>query len=297
MEIFAKNATEIEDDVKVPTTGYSRYKDTSSRFSDGFLYNYYLNSALINGFLHKTSTKLENILHFNAKNIPELNINRPSRYNTAEEIANVNYTDKENYIKKESLKDFLTARVNNKLLKTDEVSDFYSPDRTNNYLPKSEAIKSKELFFGTNLPPKQVVPVAEYDKVPAFTDNSLIIEPNLDVYPLLKSDNLLKNVYVLFKIPKKDPLYIYKIRKVRGKSNLVNPNNPNYDLSSTPCVVFQEDMLFQGKTISHETVFIVENTATIIVKGNQLLSMQGVNNFQKISQNEVIKAIDNATKY
>jgi hypothetical protein len=154
MKLFAQNAAETDDTKVPPFSGPSRYSDNSAMYAAGFPFAGLLNSATFNGFLHRITVALDRKLHCNADNIPGLVVERTSRYNTANEVRDLNYTDTENYILDAYKDTFLDARVRPRLTKQDVVKDFFSSAlRNGTYLPSVEATRSKALFCGTELPP------------------------------------------------------------------------------------------------------------------------------------------------
>lgn len=148
MYIFAKNAKEIVDSTKIEKNEHVRYKINSQAYSNGVGYDYKFNSALLNGFLHKVSLRMQELIINDSKNIRELDVSTKSRYNSKDEINNINYSDNTNYIKKMYLENFISNRLQPYYL---TLHDKFSLN-TKEYITQNASIAGIGLVFGVDLP-------------------------------------------------------------------------------------------------------------------------------------------------
>jgi hypothetical protein len=271
---FAQNATEISDDVPLPTSGYSRYKDDSALYKNGFSYKNPLNSALLNGVLHRISSKISEIVHCNSAGIPGLQLERFARYNSADEVTDPSYTDDKNYILTRDFAAFLSRYT---LLKKDGVEDFFLPGGDNTYLSATEAKRCRGLFFGTSLP-IVLFPAYPFEPTPPTAESSgtiasrnsinlfkkLTIIPEGQSYTKLVIPTLAANELCLFEW--RNSSWQNYAKKYTYKLNVF--------------FQFQSDVTFQGKVIPSTAVYH-GNGSNLALKGNKILFLRGVPEFER----------------
>lgn len=266
MKIFANSADEIADTTPEPTSGNFRYPDNSSHFPAGFGYDTQLNSATLNGILHKLTGKLEEMLHCNSAKIPGLVTNRTSRYNTLSEIQNPQYQDSVNYVKKDYFNQFVSSRF--KLLKKDSVNDYFSNSaRADAYLSLTEGKRSKGLFLGTNLPPK--IFNGQYSvTIPTLASQGISALKNT---AHLFNINSTKTWYAKVVIPHLNPdeLCIFEVR---------NTLDSVHKGGVIAYVQLTDNLSFRGVTIPNNALYKCKGRGVLIIKGTVALALYGLEN-------------------
>jgi hypothetical protein len=275
MTNFAENATVISDEVPVPTTGYSRYADNSSLYTNGFSYKYLLNSALLNGVLHRISSRISEIAHCNGADVPGLQTERFSRYNSFDEVLDPSYSDDKNYILDE---DFLAFIFRYTLLKKDGVEDFFLPDRDNTYLSATEAQRCRGLFFGTSLTINLFANYPYSPETPTAQSTGTAASKNsINLFKKI-TDETADQIYTLLIIPTllPDELCLFEWRNTRWQ-NYAKQYTRKLDVFFR----FESDVTFGGKPISRNTVYRGNGKCNLALKGNKILFLNGVSEFEQ----------------
>jgi hypothetical protein len=266
MKIFADSATQIDDTAPEPTTGNTRYPDNSSHFPQGFLYELNLNSAVLNGILHRLTGKLAKRLHCNSASIPGLITDRYSRYNSMVEVSNPQYNDSTNYVKSEYLTLFVSSRF--KLLKKDSVDDFFSGGRPDTYLSKTEAQRSKGLFFGTECQPYLFRDYPSWEDVPPIDAPGTTAVTNFANLFVLNDARKLNTKLI---IPNLDHLQL-SLFDIRNTTDTRNGG------TLTVYVQFQNTMYFRGVPIPNNVLYPCSGRAFLVLKGTQVYAIYGLQN-------------------
>lgn len=264
--IFAEKAKEIKDSEAI--SGNCRYADDSSLYAGGFGYDYLLNSALINGFLHRLTKQLEMLLHCNVNKLPIKIINKPNiRYNSKAEITKLTYSDKKNYVKKDYWSDFYNKRIYPFLYQKENVDDISSTG-VNLYLTAGDVTKNIGRYYGHHAKPVRLK-FADYQQYCGQTITELekkeayVVEDGTIPCFLLDRDNLNKVFFVSIKIPiKEENISVYAIAPT-----LIDDNN-RIKRVITPVVNFEgsysgnNNKKFNSSSnisIEEKTIFIVDN--------------------------------------
>ncbi|MDR1334370.1 MAG: hypothetical protein LBJ71_04070 [Holosporaceae bacterium] len=276
MTNFAENATPISDDIPLPASGYSRYKDDSTLYKKGFSYKNPLNSALLNGVLHRISSRISELAHCNSAGVPGLQIERFSRYNSAAEVTNPSYFDDRNYILTEDFQKFLSRYT---LLKKDDVEDFFLSGRDNTYLSATEAKRCRGLFFGTSLPIRLFATYPVAPTPPTVQSPGTIASKN-SINLFKKITNVAQGqIYTLLVIPTLssiDELCLFEWRNTYWQNYA-----KQYTYKMNVFFRFENDVMFGGKIISSSTVYHGNGKCTLAIKGSTILFLTGVSDFEQ----------------
>lgn len=262
MKIFADKAKEIKDSDKI--SGNCRYSDNSSFYSKGFGYDYLLNSAMINGFLHRLTKQLEMLLHCSADNLPLNILSKPNvRYNSKKEIQTITYSDKKNYIKSDYWSVFYKNRIFPYLYKKQNINDINSND-THKYLTANDVTNAIGVYYGHHAKPIKLE-YETYKQCCAKTIQSLINKPSYiaqdgTIPCFVPEKDIASTIYVSVKIPiSENPISVY----VFGKSIETGSKTTRYVI---PVINFEG--VYRGnnaKTYNSKSNILVQKKIIFIV--------------------------------
>lgn len=255
MKIFANQALEISDNQE--PTANSRYSDNSTKYEQGFKFGTPLNSATINGFLHSATSELEKILHvkLDASHV---------RYNTKEEIEDIAYHDKHNYVLKSDIDSFLTNRIFNKLTRFSNVV-FKNEMGINDkgIAKKSIANSEKALYCNGDLPVRFFAPKRHVDAINVFPNSLTLLSD--------KEGDKIGGDYLDCTINGQGEFAIaIPVGKCNPKKKKVR-------------VKFTSNLTYRDKTLYAGTYYKAFKRVRVFISGNKLLICEGLKGISSTS--------------
>lgn len=301
MDIFASNAREIND--KDDPANNTRYSDTSNNYAGGFKYDNKLNSATLNGILHRITSRLKERIHCSAKALG-IDLDRPTRYCSPEEIANEECLDDKNYLHRDQWELYLEKRLKPYFLKEEKYMDFFNPSSfsTKAYLNSLQSRQAHALFCGTNIVPcivkeTEYMPYSSEDpkKIPAnaiqVSDSKVLLFEAVDRAP---KEWCSKKLYVSVKIivPADEKLREIEIRcsrKIVTRRDMrhLDPATQFYS-DVIPVISFDKDVKYGNRNILANSRFVLSRYCRILMRKNVLFILDGIPGFsQSVSPSQI----------
>jgi hypothetical protein len=267
MKIFASSATQIDNSQEPANVGNYRYSDDSTRYSYGFQYLVKLNSATLNGILHRITGNIAKKLYISANQIKNFTIEYQAKYCSDEDIADPEAKNDTDYVLIEQTDAFIEAHALKKKKETVKALLTNQALDDTSYYDISEASKARGVAFGIELTPYVFQDYLFYLEPPQPATPAINAIPSrVMLFPPLGTLAREATAYVKVQVVVDDGFHVYEIRNSFNK--ISNKTVKTY-------LQFTGDVTYHGKTIKASAVLICLGTGFIIIKGDNLYALSG----------------------